>query len=172
MSEKLKVNKEKYHYIFMQFTVSPLEKKQIKEIAEKEYYKTTSEFLRRIIFDYLRKQENPELLDYTDDSNMNPIILENISKNLREVLQNQEIILQREDEFEQMKEMITNLHKLAEANALVKERDAIIQLLKNHDSLPMYKIQEETKLPEDVVFKIISDMNLFKITPTGRFALR
>ena len=91
---------------------------------------------------------------------------------MREVLKNQEVILQREDAFEQVREMVVNLHKLAEANALVKERNTIIQLLKDHNSLSMYSIQEETALPEDVVFKIVSDMNLFKITPTGRFALR
>jgi hypothetical protein len=172
MSEKLKSKKEKYNYIFMQFTVSPLEKKQIKAVAEKESYKTTSEFLRRIVFDYIRKQENPELLNCTDDSNLNPIMLESLSKSLREVLKNQEILLQREDAFEQMKEMIANLHKIAETNALVKERDAIIQLLKNHNSLSMEKIQQATNIRQDVIFKILTNMDLFKITSTGNFGLR
>lgn len=68
--------------------------------------------------------------------------------------------------------MVMNLHKLAEANALSKERELIIQLFENHDSCSLRQIQEETKLAEDIIFKIISDMNLFKITSTGRFALR
>ena len=65
-----------------------------------------------------------------------------------------------------------NLHKLTESNALAKERKTIIQLLENRNSLSLRQIQEETKLPEDVVFKIISDLNLYKITTAGRFALR
>jgi len=71
-----------------------------------------------------------------------------------------------------MKEVVMNLHKLAESNALSKERDYIIQLLENHNSLSLRQIQEETNIAEDIIFKIISDMNLFKITSTGRFALR
>ena len=33
-------------------------------------------------------------------------------------------------------------------------------------------IQEETNIAKDIIFKIISDMNTFKITSTGTFALR
>ncbi|MHA2218309.1 MAG: hypothetical protein ACXACY_20440 [Candidatus Hodarchaeales archaeon] len=87
-------------------------------------------------------------------------------------MKNQEIMLQREDTIEEMKEMVMNLHKLAESNSLVKEREGIIQLLESHNSLSLRQIQEETNLAEDIIFKIISDMNLFKITSTGRFALR
>ncbi len=43
----------------------------------------------------------------------------------------------------------------------------IIQLLENHNSLSLRQIQEETNIAEDIIFKIISDMNLFKITSTG-----
>ena len=98
--------------------------------------------------------------------------MERIAKNIREIMKNQEIILQREDTIEEMKELVINLHKLAESNSLAKERESIIQLLENHNSLSLRQIQEETKLTEDIIFKIISDMNLFKITSTGRFALR
>ncbi len=68
--------------------------------------------------------------------------------------------------------MITSLHELAEANALAKERETIIKLLEKHTSLSLRQIQEETNLTEGVVFKIISDMNAFKITTAGRFTLR
>ncbi len=38
------------------------------------------------------------------------------AKNIREILKNQEILLQREDTLEEMKEMVMNLHKFAESN--------------------------------------------------------
>ena len=172
MSEKSKPNQNKYAYKYIQFTATPTEKRQIKQFANKENFKTISEFVRRIVFDYIRRQENPELFHSTGNNSINPLQMERIAKNIREIMKNQEIILQREDTLEEMKEMVVNLHKLAESNSLAKEREIIIQLFENHDSCSLRQIQEETKLTEDIIFKIISDMNLFKITATGRFALR
>ncbi|NVM19430.1 MAG: hypothetical protein HWN80_17145 [Candidatus Lokiarchaeota archaeon] len=172
MSEKSKPNQNKYTYKYIQFTATPTEKKQIKHFANKENFKTTSEFVRRIVFDYIRRQENPELFHSAYNNSINPLQIERIAKNIREIMKNQEIILQREDKLEEMRELVINLNKLAESNALAKERETIIQLLEKHNSLSLRQIQEETKLAEEIIFKIISDMNLFKITSTGRFALR
>jgi hypothetical protein len=172
MSEKSNPDQNKYTYKYIQFTATPTEKKQIKHFADKENFKTISEFVRRIVFDYIRRQENPELFLSTNTNSINSLQMERIAKNIREIMKNQELILQREDTLEEMKEMVMNLHKIAESNALSKERESIIHLLENHNSLSLRQIQEETKLAEDIVFKIISDMNLFKITATGRFALR
>ncbi|MFW9878053.1 MAG: hypothetical protein ACFFG0_33650 [Candidatus Thorarchaeota archaeon] len=172
MSEKSKLNQNKYAYKYIQFTATPSEKKQIKHFANKENFKTISEFVRRIVFDYIRRQDNPELFHSASTNSINPLQMERIAKNIREIMKNQEIILQREDTLEEMKEMVMNLHKLAESNSLAKERELIIQLFENHDSCSLRQIQEETKLAEDIIFKIISDMNLFKITATGRFTLR
>jgi hypothetical protein len=171
MSEKSKPRKSKYKYKYVQFTVSSSEKKQIEAFINKENFKTISEFVRRTVFDYIRKQENPELFLSYEHNSINLLLIENV-KNIREILKNQELILQREDSLEEMREMVACLHKIAERNALAKEREVIIQLLENHNSLSLRQIQEETKIPEDVVFKIISDMNIFKITSTGRFTLR
>ena len=172
MSEKSKPDKKMYTYKYIQFTATPREKKQIKHFANKENFKTTSEFVRRIVFDYIRRQENPELFHSTYNNSINPLQMERIAKNIREIMKNQEIILQREDTLEEMREMVMNLHKIAESKALSKERESIIHLLEDHNSLSLRQIQEETKLAEDIIFKIISDMKLFKITSTGRFALR
>lgn len=51
--------------------------------------------------------------------------MERIAKNIREIMKNQEIILHSEDILEEMKEMVINLHKLAESNSLAKEREVI-----------------------------------------------
>ena len=111
MSEKSKPNKNKYQYNYVQFSVTSREKNQIKHFAKKENFKTTSEFVRRIIFDYIRRQENPELFHITDNNSINPLQFERIAKNIREIMKSQEIILQREDAIEEMKEMVMNLHK-------------------------------------------------------------
>ncbi|TXT64265.1 MAG: hypothetical protein BAJALOKI1v1_590025 [Promethearchaeota archaeon] len=169
MNEKQDKQKRKYDYRYIQFTVSPKEKDKIEEYMKKENYKTQSDFIRRLIFEHIRKQENPELFIATDDSNINPIVLERIAKNVRDI---QQLLSQREEALEEMKRMITTLHTIAERNALAKERTMITVLLQMHTSLSLKQIQEETNLPEDVVFKVISDMNLFKITAAGRFALR
>ena len=167
--ENKKSSKKKYHYRYVQFTVTSSEKELIEKSAIKENFKTLSDFLRRVVFDRIRRLENPELFLSTDDSNINHIILEKISKNIQEL---QDILAQREDALEEMGKMVSSIHKLVEANALAKEREAIIKVLEKHTSLSLRQIEEETKLPEDVIFKIISDMNLFKITTSGRFALR
>ena len=169
MNEKQKSSKSGYEYRYIQFVVSPKEKEKIEEFMKKENFKTQSDFIRRIIFTHIRKQENPEFFISNNDSNINPIVLERIAKNTKEI---QELISQREDALEEMRSMIANLHKIAEQNALAKEREAVIKLLEKHTSLSLRQIQEETNLAEDIVFKIISDMNIFKITTSGRFALR
>ncbi len=53
MSEKLKPNKNKYTYKYIQFTATSREKKQIKHFANKENFKTTSEFVRIKLIDYI-----------------------------------------------------------------------------------------------------------------------
>jgi len=169
---KTKPTKNKYTYQYVQFTVTSTEKKQIKRFADKENFKTTSEFVRRIVFDYIKRQDNPELFHPNDANSSNPLQMERMAKNIREILKSQEIILQREDTLSEVKELVMNLHKLAEYNSLSEEREAIFQALEHHDSLSLRQIQEKTNLAEDIIFKIISDMNLFKITSTGRFTLR
>lgn len=163
------VDKKKYKYIYVQFSVTSQERQIIVDFVKKENFKTLSDFLRRVVFDHIRRQQHPELFIPTDDSNINPILLEKIAKNTQEI---QDLIAQREDTLEEVRTMVSNIHKLVEANALAKEREQIVKLLEKHTSLSLRQIQEETNLAEDVVFKIISDMNLFKITTSGRFALR
>lgn len=160
------------HYTYLQLTASIKEKDIVRQYAEKENYTTISDFLRRIIFDYIRKKENPELFISTDNDDANALILERIHKSITDVLKNQEYIMQREDVIADLREMVTTLFKKVEAEALAKEKEVVVKLLEKHSSLSMRHIQDETGFPEDMVFKIISDMGLFKITQSGRFALR
>lgn len=169
MSQKSISKKRKYHYRYIQVIVSLKEKEKIEEFRKKENFKTLSDFVRRIIFDHIRKRENPDLFMLADDSTLNSIVIERIAQNTGEI---RELISQRLDSLEEIRKMVANLHRIAEVNALAKERETIMDLLENHSSLSLRQIQEETNLPEDIIFKIISDLNLFKITASGRFALR
>ncbi|MFX1477537.1 MAG: hypothetical protein ACFFCI_05355 [Promethearchaeota archaeon] len=63
--------------------------------------------------------------------------MEGIAKDIREIMKNQEIIMQREDVLEEMKEKVINLHKIAESNSLSEEQEFITQLLENHNSLSL-----------------------------------
>jgi hypothetical protein len=93
--------------------------------------------------------------------------MEQLNTQLRELKKNQDLILGREDHISEMKEMITDLYKLAEANSLSEERETIFGLLEDHNSLSLRQLKDKSTINEDVIFKIISDMNLFKITSTG-----
>ena len=172
MSEKKKRNKNDYGYRYLNCTITPAEKKLIKDFARKENYRSVSDFMRRVIFDYIRKREHPELFLSREGNSVEPLVIDKITRNIAQILENQESILQREDSIEEMKQMVTSLYKLAEISAYAKEREKILKLLERRNSLSLRQIQAETNIPEDIVFKIISDMSLFKITPTGRFTLR
>ena len=160
------------HYTYLQLTASLKEKDIVKRYSEMENFTTISDFLRRIVFDYIRKKEHPELFIATNENDANALALERIYKAITEVLKNQEYVMQREDVIADLRDMVTALFKKAEAEALAKEKEAVVKLLEQHSSLSMRQIQDETGYPEDMVFKIISDMGLFKITQSGRFALR
>jgi len=172
MNEESNENNDTYAYKYIQFTLSPKEKEKIEEFAEQKGYRTTSDFVRRTLFDHIRREENPELFIDNENGSINPLLLERISENITKVLENQEFILQREDVIDEIKNMVFEMHKLAEMESMSQEREMIIELLEQHQSLSLRQIQEQTGLAEDVVFKILSDLNIFKITTTGRFALR
>ena len=87
MSMKTKPTKNKYTYQYVQFTVTSTEKKQIKRFADKENFKTTSEFVRWIVFDYIKRQDNPELFHPIDSNSSNPLQMERMAKNIREISQ-------------------------------------------------------------------------------------
>ncbi|MEJ2252637.1 MAG: hypothetical protein P8Y97_23630 [Candidatus Lokiarchaeota archaeon] len=172
MNENPNQSAPKYSYKYLQFTVNDREKEQIKQFAKKENYTTISDFLRRIVFEYIRREENPDMFKADESNSINPIQMERLNTQLRELRRNQERILEHEDQISEMKAKITDLYKLAEANSLSEEREKIIRLLEDHTSLSLRQLKDKSNINEDVIFKIISDMNLFKITSTGRFSLR
>jgi anaerobic ribonucleoside-triphosphate reductase len=165
-------SKAKYDYKYIQFSLSKREKEKIKKFADRQGYRTISDFVRRTLFDHMRRKENPELFINKKNESLNRIILERISENVIKILGNQKFLLEREDIIGQIKKRVFELHRMAEMESLSEERDRIMQLLEKHRSLSLREIQEDTELGEDIVFKILSDLNIFKITTTGRFALR
>ncbi|MEJ2252513.1 MAG: hypothetical protein P8Y97_22990, partial [Candidatus Lokiarchaeota archaeon] len=157
MNENSNQTALKYSYKYLQFTVNDREKRQIKQFAKKENYITISDFLRRIVFDYIRRQKNPNIFKGDESNSINPIQMERLNTQLRELRKNQELILEGEDHISEMKEMITDLYKIAEANSLSEERETIIGLLEDHTSLSLRQLKDKSNINEDVIFKIISD---------------
>ncbi len=172
MSEISEFSKSKYKYNYLQFTVTLAEKKKIKDFIQNESFKTISEFLRRIIFDYIRRKENPELfLSYYNDF-INPLFIEKMVENIKRILKNQETILHKELKYKELKKRIIALEKVIESEELTRKREEILELLKMHNSLSLTEIQEKTKISEALIFKIITDTRFFKITNAGMLSLR
>ncbi|MEJ2279881.1 MAG: hypothetical protein P8Y70_19365, partial [Candidatus Lokiarchaeota archaeon] len=73
MNENLKLNESKSSYKYLQFTVNDREKRQIKQFAKKEKYTTISDFLRRIVFDYIRREENPAIFKADESNSINSL---------------------------------------------------------------------------------------------------
>ncbi|MHA1147093.1 MAG: hypothetical protein ACTSR8_02500 [Promethearchaeota archaeon] len=57
--DKEKFKRKNYNYTYCQFTASVKEKELVEKYATKENFKTMSDFLRRIVFDYIRKKRKP-----------------------------------------------------------------------------------------------------------------
>jgi len=79
MSEKSNPNKKKYSYKYIQFIATSHKKKQIIHFTNKENFKTNSEFVKRIVFDYIRRQENHELFHPAYNNFINPLQMERIA---------------------------------------------------------------------------------------------
>ena len=101
--EKDKTKRVNYHYTYCQFTASTKEKEIVEKNATKENFRTISDFLRQIVFDYIRRKENPEMFLSPNDSDIDFLVLERIHKSLAEVLKNQEFLLQRENVIEDLR---------------------------------------------------------------------
>lgn len=172
MSEEKESKKKGPQYHYIQFTATPKEKEIIQGCAEKENFKTTSDFIRRIVFNHIRKQENPELFLTNGNDSANTLLLEKISKDIKEFQKNQDILMQREDAIDQMKESLRDIKYMVEMNNLAKERKVIVELLEKHSSLSQAQLKELTGFPEEVILKVIVDNSLFKLNHAGRFALR
>ncbi len=163
---------KKYPYHYIQITATLKEKEIIQNAAAKENFKNVSDFIRRTVFNHIRKQENPELFLDSGSDSANTLLLEKISKEIKEFHKNQDILMQREDVIEQMKESLRDIKYMVETNHLAKERKAIVALLEQHSSLTQSQIKELTGFPEELVLKVLMDNDLFKVTTMGRFALR
>ncbi len=172
MSEEKEPKKKSTLYHYIQFTATPQEKEIIQTCAEKENFKTTSDFIRRIVFNHIRKQENPELFLSNGNDSANTLLLEKISKDVKEFQKNVDVLMQREDLIDQIVEGIRDIKYMVEMNNLAKERKVIVELLEKHSSLSQQQLKEMTGFPEDVILKVIMDNGLFKVNHAGRFALR
>ena len=71
MNEESNENQAKYKYKYIQFSISQSEKEKIEEFAEQKGYRTISDFVRRTLFDHIRREENPELFIDNENGSIN-----------------------------------------------------------------------------------------------------
>ena len=168
MSKLYELKKNKYCYKYIQFTVSSKEKQKIEDIAKIENFKTTSDFARRIIFDYIRRKENPDVPLSPDSSEINPLVVEKLMKKTQEVLNKQELLLQREEVIENMNEMIRDMKQTIDRNTFEKERKITINIPKGAYTGLKMKLRGEGMVgirggpPGDLIIVVsISDHDIF-----------
>jgi len=171
MSEEPERSRKNYHYQYVSCSVTPKEKEIVHEAAKKENFKTISDFLRRIVFGHIRKQENPELFLSNGNDSANTLLLEKIDKSVKELQNNQEKIMVLEHTIETMKEGIADLKYMIQINNNTEERKKIIGLLEKHTSLSLEQLRQLTELPEEILLQIIWDNRVFRKTERGRIAL-
>jgi len=182
MSKKYNENKtksEERRIKFIQVSLTEEEREIIRKYA-KENRETSSTFCRRIIFDFIRRQENPELFN---QPNINQIKTDIFG----ELIQNSQKILELQEETRDSLRFANNLREISEAiqneykrlgkkgiiNDLSDETLLIVDLLKAHNSLSPKQISEMTNLDFEAVLLIITNSKIFKLNiTTGRYCLR
>lgn len=171
MSEKSA--KSKSNRIFIQVSLSNEEKNKIGKSANKKH-QSMSDFCRVAIFDYIRRLENPELFNQQISAQINPIMIEQLMKNTKKMIELQELTLERTNIINEMNQTLGLIKKYSTQKGLVKERSVILDLFKAHNSLSKQEIIDKTAFDKTIVLSIVSDLNeekIIKLTSRGRFKL-
>jgi len=171
MSQEEKQKRKNYHYHYVSFSATLKEKEIVYEAMRRENFKTISDFIRRIVFNHIRKKENPELFLTNGTDSATTLMLEKIAGSVTELQRNQEILLQHEQAIEKLQDGVSEIKYLLQLNNLAEERKKIIEILEKHTSLSFDQIKQMTGLPERIITQIIFDNKIFRSTESGRVAL-
>lgn len=159
--------------IFIQVSLSKEEKKEIKEFA-KERHTSASNIMREAIFDYIRRIKNPEMFNQTTNLQFNPIVLEQMTKNIKKILELQQLTLEKMNVISEMKKAIGLIKKFS-IKSDMNTRDTIFNLFQAHNTLNPKEIIEKTNLDKEIVFSIISELHneeIIQLTSKGRYKLK
>lgn len=171
MSKEQKQERKSYHYHYVSFSATPKEKDIVNQAMKRENFKTISDFIRRIVFSHIRKQENPELFLANGADSATTLMLEQIAESVKELQKNQEILLQHEYTLAKLQDTFEEVRYMLQLNNLAEERKKIIEILEKHTSLSFDQIKQMTGLPDSIITQIIFDPKIFRSTESGRVAL-
>ncbi len=164
---------------FIQVALTIEEREIIRKFA-KENRENSSTFCRRVIFDFIRRKENPELFNQTNVNQIKTTLF-------GELIQTNQKILELQEETRDSLGFANNLRETSEAiqeayerlkkkeimRDLSKETEIIADLLKGHKSLTIYQINEMTNIDTNKIAYIITNSKIFKLNiTTGRYSLR
>lgn len=182
MSEKNSKNETKTkgkRIKFIQVALTEEERETIREFA-KENKETSSTFCRRVIFDSIRRKENPEMFNQSNINQIDYSIFERLFENNQKIIELQKEMLKRQgiaDNLEETSELIQKeyikLKNKGKIDDLTNQSKIIANLLKAHKSLSLKQISEMTDIDIDTVILIITNSETFKLNiTTGRYSLR
>ncbi|MHA1195756.1 MAG: DUF6290 family protein [Promethearchaeota archaeon] len=168
----MKDGKNNSKRIFIQIHLSKKEKEKISEYAKKEHI-TMSGFCKKAIFDYIRRIENPEKFDGLKVTQFNPLMIEQISNNMKKLLELQDLTLERMNIIEKMNQTLDLIQKHAIKTDLTS-KNVVLNLFKAFKSLNAKEIIQKTNLDKEIVFSILAELQkekLIRLTTRGRFTL-
>ncbi|MBA7497217.1 hypothetical protein ES702_07829 [subsurface metagenome] len=164
---------------FIQVALTETEREIIRNFA-KENKETSSTFCRRVIFDFIRRKENPEMFNQSNVNQIDYTIFEKLFENNQKILKLQEEMQKRQgiaDNIEEISEILQkeyeNLKNKGKIGNLTNDSKIIANLLKGHKSLSLKQITEMTNFGIEKVIRIITNSEIFKLNiTTGRYSLR
>jgi len=164
-------NKDKNRNKFIKFGVTETEKEKFQKFAE-ESNMSTSEFIRQSCYEKIRRIEHPEIYMQTKN-NMNPLIFEQISRDLKKQIEMQKLALKRQEQFDEITKTLELIQIYSKGRNLTEEAKVIDNLFEAHKSLSQHQIMEKTGFDKDIVWAIISNKEKYELNITnGKFSLR
>lgn len=158
--------------VFIQVSLSQKEKDKIKEFANKTH-NSMSKFCKEAILNRIEDLENSKEKQTNTLSQINPALIEQLTKNTQKMLELQQLTLERTSIMNGMKNTLEVLLKQS-TKPDQEAKDIVISLFKAHKSLSPKEIRDKTNLDEESIFIIIAELHeedFIQLTARGRYKL-
>lgn len=167
-----KCNKEFDIRVFIQISLSQEEKDNIKKYAKQTNF-SMSKFIKDAIYRRIEDLEKPKDSQTNNLSQINPALIEQLTKNTQKMLELQQLTLERTNIMNGMKNTLEVLLKQS-TKPDQEAKDLVINLFKAHNSLNPKEIRDKTNLDEESIFNIIAELHeedFIQLTARGRYKL-
>jgi Arc/MetJ-type ribon-helix-helix transcriptional regulator len=162
--------KDKYGYNYIQFTATKEFKERIEHYRDECGFRTNSDFIRAAIREKIHRFENPTAMQAAN-TNINPALIEKITKSAQKTVELQELTLKRLSIFNEMRDILDLIKKYS-IEDLTDEAEKIKNLLRAHKQLNIKQLAEKSNLGEKLIIEIISINNDIELDmKSGRFRL-